>query len=321
MGLFMYYHSTSYATVGLLLVVFGSKSLLMKCSNELTDPKGYKQIVDVTVAVCVMTIVDNLLSPERASDLAKKAFNEAYTPIIAALDALFDKDETSVRQQEGTLIRSINKAQSLGDESSLEPRFWRNPWPRTSFEVAVKCLGSLRFSMNSLEITALHVSPDGARMKKEEFMKAIGLESFRKQGGVKDLLILYATAVMKAIEASLSDNASHDIFKIRMKKLAKLDTYKFDFDRQQSAKEKVSHLKSVGKTEASELNLCYQTAGLWEEAVSQFSDELNRTIASVKFSPREKSLSEDAYADFCMIVESLKSMFTELDNVLRTLSA
>jgi hypothetical protein len=326
MGLFMYYHSTSYATVGLLLVVFGSKSLLLKCSNELTDPKGYKQIVDVTVAVCVMTIVDNLLSPERASDLAKKAFHDAYTPLIEALDALFDKDQANVRQQDGTLIGLINRTQQLGDEASLEPRFWRNPWPRHSFETAVKCLSSLRFSMNSMEITALHVTRDGSRHKKAEFIQAVGLESFHKHGGVKDLLILYATGVMKAVELSLSDNASHDIFKIRMKKLAKLDLYKADFDRQLSAKEKISNLKQspdhkVVETGASAFNLCYQTAGLWEDAVSQFCDELNKTVASVKCSPREKSLSEDAYADVCMIVESLKSMFTELDNVLRTLSA
>jgi uncharacterized membrane protein YgaE (UPF0421/DUF939 family) len=329
-GLFMYYHSVNYSTVGLLLVVFGSKSLLNKCSNELTDPKGYKQIVDVTVAVVVMTIVDNLLSPARASDLAKKAFHDAYMPLIASLNDLFDKKEPRVRRQMGALLRVINKAQLMGDEASLEPRFWRNPWPQTSFNVAVNCIGSLRFSMNSMEINALNdykeVGEKG-RTKKKEFMHAISLDSFMRDGGVRDLLILHCAGVFKAVEASLGDNATHDIFKVRLTKLESLEQSKMAMDRRNSARSrvigrKISSLEDIG---SADVTLCHETACLWEEALDEFAEELNLTIPELEKSgeltPRAKSLSEDVYADVCMIVESLRSMFTELDTVLRTISA
>merc|ERR1719399_181760 len=54
MGLFMYFHSTNYSTVGLLLAVFGTQALLKPCANESTDPSGHSAIVNVTIGICVM---------------------------------------------------------------------------------------------------------------------------------------------------------------------------------------------------------------------------------------------------------------------------
>jgi hypothetical protein len=151
MGLFMYFHSTNYSTVGLLLAVFGSQALLKPCANENTDPSGQSSIVNVTVGIVVMTLVDLVLSPARASDMAIGKFQKACVAVVEAVEKLFDSSVTTIEERGSALIGVIGAAQFMGNEAALEPRYWRHAWPAAKFNRAISCLKTLRFCLDSIE--------------------------------------------------------------------------------------------------------------------------------------------------------------------------
>jgi hypothetical protein len=285
MGLFMYFHSENYGTVGLLLVVFGAQALLRPCANSDTDPSGHSLIVNVTVAICIMTIVDLLLSQARASDLAVTAFKEAAVPLRKAMDTLLDKDVTEVPERKGALAGKIASAKAMGSEAAQEPRYWRLDWPTSTFDQGIACLYALRFNVNAIEHAVLKAGKEeGMRNKTDAFQMALKLKSFSGEGGLRELLDKHYEAIMKALEDSLGDHASHDVF--------------------------VNRLGEVDNLDARE------TAGHWQASFDLFCKELNAEYKKGFASKQVLTLHDDALAEMSVFVEALKCMFVELDKVL-----
>jgi hypothetical protein len=279
-GLFLYFHSDNYSTVGLLLAVFGAQSLLRPCSNADTDPAGHGMIVNVTVAISVMTIVDIFLSPERASDKTLKSFRSAYTAVRDAMHELFDPGLETVGEKSAALPGAIGAAQSMGNEAALEPRYWRHDWPEAKFNRAISCLNNLRFCLNSMK--NIVVNREG--QKSEVFKHALELDAFKI---LASDLEKHTMKVMEAVEMSCQDRYdSDDVFLLRLKEVAP---------------DKMSARKTFGGRHGL-MELC--------KALNTKKEFLQATNLD--------DISYDPLADCSLLVESLKAMFLDLDATLET---
>jgi hypothetical protein len=307
MGLFMYFHSTNYSTVGLLLAVFGAQGLLKPCANEDTVPTGFTSIVNVTVAIVVMTVVDMLLSPARASDLAKANFKKAYGDLVEALSALFDPTKEVVDKRGGALNGAIGAAESMGNEASMEPRYWRHDWPTDKYNKGIACLKTLRFCLDSIEKIMLE---DNGK-KKGVFEKAISLKAFCD---LKEILLTHTTKVMETVEQAVQDIAaegvtSYDVF---------VET---------------ARLKGIDKEEM-KARQTFDT--VWRDALEAVFKALNVELFGEKADPSRtffssggskpapeklEDISEGPLAECSLLVESLKAMFEDLDATLETLAS
>jgi hypothetical protein len=336
MGLFMYYHSENYSTVGLLLVVFGTSSLLKPCANTETVPSGHSAIVNVTVAICVMTIIDILLSPARASDMALDNFKEAHLAIKQALVDLFDPDKKEIAPRRiagvtgDTLSDKINAAKSMGGEAALEPRYWRPDWQTSRFDQAISCLECLRFCVDAVENIALEGGkPTETRQKKQIFITALETDSFkgvveipdpsglsikqlqelltmlkinhdkcadrgdflalletRTGTGIKDTLVTHMAHIMKAVEHTIGDAASHDVFVDRLQEVTNL---------QASA--------TYGEVNSDEFKKFWKDMTKIAQKAPRATDDIIK----------------DPFADLSLVVEAVKAMFVSLDDTLAAL--
>jgi hypothetical protein len=277
-GLFLYFHSTNYSTVGLLLAVFGAQSLLRPCSNADTEPAGHGMIVNVTVAISVMTIVDIFLSPERASDKALKNFRSAYAVVHDAMHELFDPEVTTLSDQAAAIPDAIGAAQSLGNEAALEPRYWRHDWPEAKFNKAISCLNTLRFCMGSIQ--NIVVNREG--QKSAVFKKAINLPAFN------DLALAlshHTKTVMEAVAVSCQDRyESDDVFLLRL-------------------------------AEVSTDNMTARKTHGGDHGLTKLCEELNKNQEFLQATNLD-DISYDPLADCSLLVESLKAMFLDLDATL-----
>jgi hypothetical protein len=285
LGLFMYFHSTNFSTVGLLLAVFGSQSLLRPCANEDTDPQGHGSIVNVTVAIAVMTIVDIILSPARTSDIAKGKFKDAYGVVVEAMEQLFDPEVTILDERETSLAGAIGDAASMGNEAALEPRYWRHDWPTSKFDQAISCLRTLRFCLNSVQNIVLNKD----REKSKLFLAATALPAFSGEGGLKDKLISHAKAVMHEIDQKIEDLARDDVFEKRLLSI------KYD---------------PTGKEKSETFSARAAFGTTWEGALDKFCKAMNDGDFAKQFIQKkatEDDISKDALADCSLLIESLKA--------------
>jgi hypothetical protein len=293
LGLFMYFHSTNYATVGLLLAVFGASALCKPCANDETNPAGMSSIVNVTVAIIVMTVVDILMSPARASDIAKENFRNAYTSVLDAFEKLFDPDVKTIQERGDALVGPIGAAETMGNEAALEPRYWRHDWPTGKFDKAISCLKTLRFCVDSIESVMLN--EDGT--KKDVFIAAIKLKEFSdKATGLKTKLIGHTTKVMEEVEKQIQDLAGNDVFmerltEIQPDKLKARDTF-----------DEVWRSALIGDE---------KEAGGYYTALNAPKFR-NENIVSAK----AKDVGQDPLAECSLLVESLEAMFVVLDETL-----
>jgi hypothetical protein len=304
LGLFMYFHSENYSTVGLLLVVFGAQALMRPCSNDDTDPSGHGLIVNVTVAICIMTIIDLLLSQARASDLAIQAFEETAAQQVATMENLFGAKE-KVEKRKGGVAAKIARAQTMGNEAYQEARYWRTPWPKSRFDQGVACLRAVRFNVMAVE-TAVLGAPDAEdqQMKCKTFQAMIALKSFSGEGGLKDTLMNHYKGIMKAMVDSLGDKsmwekgtAGGDVFIKRMESLKDLE-------------EGIRSTEEGAKTGTQDWNA---EGGKFE----RFCEDLQELYAKTNSSGQQiDTLCEDALAEISTFVQSLQCIFVELDKVL-----
>jgi hypothetical protein len=309
LGLFMYFHSEQYSTVGLLLVVFGAQALMRPCSNDDTDPSGHGLIVNVTVAICIMTIVDLFLSQVRASDLAIQGLEETVKQQVQNMEKLFDDKEAKVEKRKGGVGAKIASTQSMGNEAYQEARYWRTDWPLSRFNQGITCLKAVRFNMMAIEGAVLEKpteeTPD-EQMKKELFQKVIALKSFSGEGGLKDTLLTHYKTIMKALVDSLGDasmwekgTAGGDVFIKRFEALKDLETGIRSTEDEGGAKIGTEDWNAEG--------------GKFDVFVKELNNLYKKPDAPWQ---QTDTLHDDALAEMSVFVQCLQSMFTELDSVL-----
>jgi hypothetical protein len=277
--LFVYYNSAQFGTVGLLLAVFGITSLLQGCSDEVYNPAtSYYGVINTTAGICIMCVVDTLLAPGRASQMAFTAYFAAWTPLVKQADDLFNFDKKRMPARKGALRGMIAHAAALGDCAYEEPRYWRAPWPVETFGRAVEALSTLRFTLASLEAGVTQMKDSGEAAKEDHFLLVLKMDSFEV---VKTLLRQRFADTKANLEKALANETGASLMSF-----------------------------SQSQNLSSDLGEKHATA---KKALDTFATEFNKQ--KHRELPADGTLEDDPIADISILSESLHAIFEELEAV------
>merc|ERR1719454_676625 len=117
-------------------------------------------------------------APGRASEMAVTAYFAAWDPLVKQSDDLFNFDKKRLPPRKGALRGLIAGADAMGKEAYEEPRYWRAAWPTATFERAVTCLSTLRFTLAALEGGVTNIVSGGEAKKEDHYLRVLEMESF-----------------------------------------------------------------------------------------------------------------------------------------------
>lgn len=130
-GLFVYFHSRTFSTVGVLAAAFGASTLLgVSCGHP--DAIGKRSTFDGLMMNCVAFMItmlmDSFFHSNRASDLAYRKLDACYNEIYQSYKSLLDPQEKKVIFRSAQARKLLFEAKQMNEEAALEPRFWRIRW-------------------------------------------------------------------------------------------------------------------------------------------------------------------------------------------------
>lgn len=180
-SMYVYYASEEYSYVGCLVGAFGANALCQGCGRNPNTMKTLYLIMEQNaVGIAVLTVVDLIFAPERASDLANHQMSQVEAhggkkgqmgnlPLLQyGLATALNLDPTPVEEEDAfqqygrvvqperfsdwnrKAIRQIRNATNLCDEAEAEPRYMRRPWPRKFYEDANMVCQGLRTDIIAL---------------------------------------------------------------------------------------------------------------------------------------------------------------------------
>jgi len=277
--LFIYYNSAQFGTVGLLLAVFGVTSLLQGCSDEVYNPAtSYYGVINTTGGICIMCVVDTIFAPGRASEMALQAYFAAWDPLVKQSDDLFNFDKKRLPPRKGALRGLIASAATMGGEAYEEPRYWRAPWPTATYNRAVSCLSTLRFTLASLEGGVTNVKASGEAAKEDHFLDVLKMDSF--------------DVIRKCLRSRFDE--TH----VNLEKALTNETG--------------ASLMNFSQSQMLSSDLA-EKHGVAMKAIDDFTAEFNKQ--KHKDLADGETLEDDPIADMSILVESLKAVFAELEAV------
>jgi len=277
--LFIYYNSAQFGTVGLLLAVFGVTSLLQGCSDEVYNPStSYYGVINTTGGICIMCVVDTIFAPGRASEMAVEAYFSAWDPLVKQADQLFSFDVKRLPPRKGAMRGMIAGAATMGGEAYEEPRYWRAAWPTTTYDRAVSCLAALRFILASLEAGVTTEKQNGETAKEDHFLDVLKMDTF--------------DSVRKCLKS-------------------RFDETKANLDRALN-NETGASLMNFSQSQMLSSDLA-EKHGVAMAAIAAFVQDFNSQ--KHKDIEGDETLEDDPIADMSILVESLKSIFSELEAV------
>lgn len=280
--LYMYYHSDNYSTVGLLLAVFANGSMLQGCSDEIFDPTvAYYGIINTVSGISIMAVFDMILAPDRASNMAMRSYAQASQPLIAMADELLDSKVVTLAPRKGAIRGLIAAANSLNNQASLEPRYWRGDWPTSTYAAGTHALTCLRFNLATIDY-ALVDATGVARPKAPHFLKASVMPEF------EELRVLLAEQ-MHFIEDQMAKCLDKEVI---------VDVFDDDNmpDEALQSTDKEEHMREKLKA--------------WADAVS-----LNKDVMKPEEDGKSSfaSLEDDPVADMCILYGCMVNIISELE--------
>lgn len=287
--MYMYYHSDNYSTVGLLLSIFANGAMLQGCSDEIFDPTiAYHGIINTVSGITIMAIFDMLLAPDRSSNIARRCYQDASEPLKNMADELFDASITTLAPRKGAIRGLIAKANTMNDQAALEPRFWREEWPSSTYSACCNALTSLRFNMATVDYALVDKCGD-ERPKAPHFLASTKMAEF------EELRIKFKEQ-MNFIGEQMDKVLANEVIE---------DVFEEDYVVEDS-------LKSTNEEEAMREKL-----RAWAVAVSKNAEVLKEEEDKKSdFS----SLEDDPIADMCILYGCLENMITQLENAHEALA-
>jgi len=175
-------HSAAGASAGLLAAYFGATGMMEECTEEVYTVldvlgRSYYMIINSLTAVLLCFVVDSVLAPESASQLAVRACGEAWRCLAEALADILDPRVLEVRLHAPELARRLRAAEALGRQAEREPRYWRLPWRGALFGDGLQSALRLRMSLCGMECSAVEGGRFGAG-KAEKLRRFTSLPSF-----------------------------------------------------------------------------------------------------------------------------------------------
>ncbi|CAE7477131.1 unnamed protein product, partial [Symbiodinium pilosum] len=155
-GLFVYFHSRAYSTVGVLAAAFGAYTLLGHSCNQLdSENVGKRTTFDAMamncIAVMITFCVDFFFQADRASDLAYNLLDQCWQEIHDSLAGMFDPQVNVVAFRSARAKELLMSATQMGEEANLEPRFWRTIWHHELFTGVCRATDALIVATAALE--------------------------------------------------------------------------------------------------------------------------------------------------------------------------
>jgi hypothetical protein len=277
--LFIYYNSAQFGTVGLLLAVFGVTSLLQGCSDEVYNPAtSYYGVINTTGGICIMCVVDTLFAPGRASEMAVAAYFAAWDPLVKQSKDLFDFDKKRLPPRKGALRGLIAGADAMGKEAYEEPRYWRAAWPTATFDRAVTCLSTLRFTLAALEGGVTNMKANGEAAKEDHFLEVLKMDSFET---IKKCLMSRFDETKVNLDKALNNETGASLMNFSQSQMLSSDL---------AEKHSVA-MKTI------------------DDFVVEFNKQKHRDL------PEDGTLEDDAIADMSILTEALRAIFSELEAV------
>merc|ERR1740138_1390411 len=111
--------------------------------------------------------------------MAMRAYAAASAPLIVMSDELLDPTKDKLAPRKGAIRGLVASANSLNNEASLEPRYWRGEWPTSTYAAGTHALTCLRFNLATIDY-ALVDTGGSARPKAPHFLKAAVMPEFEE---------------------------------------------------------------------------------------------------------------------------------------------
>lgn len=287
--MYMYYHSDNYSTVGLLLSIFANGAMLQGCSDEIFDPTiAYHGIINTVSGITIMATMDIILAPDRSSNMAMIAYQKASEPLSVMADELFDAKVTALAPRKGAIRGLIAAAEGMNNQASLEPRFWREVWPRSTYAAGCNALTALRFNMATIDYALVDVSGD-ERPKAPHFIASSKMTEFEE-------LRLKFKARLHFIQDQMAKCLEHEQM---------VDVFAEDYE------------VEAALTSTSEEDQMREQLKVWAVAVSKNPDVLKEEEDTKStFS----SLEDDPIADMCILYGCMENMIAQLETAHEALA-
>jgi len=205
-SLYVYFSSDDFGYVGCLVGAFGASAISQGCGRSPNTIKSLYLVMEQNaVGIALLTLVDLVFAPERASDLANRRMclepsaskrqNDilGMLPLLqhglaGALDLDLQAEEAPTQhipqmQKEGfgewnmKAIRQLRQSMRLCDEAYAEPRYMRRPWPYKLFADVVMVCQGLRVDIIALtdamgaQVAAQRGRSDNFFNENQEFRK------------------------------------------------------------------------------------------------------------------------------------------------------
>lgn len=289
--MYMYYHSDNYSTVGLLLSIFANGAMLQGCSDEIFDPTiAYHGIINTVSGITIMAIMDMILAPDRASNMAMRAYQDASDPLTKMADDLFDAETTTLEPRKGAVRGLIGKAQDTNVQASLEPRFWREEWPFSTYAAGCNALTALRFNLATVDY-ALVDQVEDTRPKAPHFIASTKMEEFK---ALRNMFLMRLKWVQEHMAECLENEVISDVF---------------DEDEEERMRAKLADKNPEEEMRAKLTE--------WAVAVSK-NPEVMKEEEDTKSS--FNSLEDNPIADMCILYGCLDNMITQLNTAHEALA-
>ena len=210
--------------------------------------------------------------------LFRSAYFAAWDPLVKQSDDLFNFDKKRLPPRKGAMRGLIASAATMGGEAYEEPRYWRAPWPTATFDRAVSCLSTLRFTLAALEGGVTNLKSSGEAAKEDHFLDVLKMETFDV---VRKCLRPRFDETKTNLERALNNETGASLMNFSQSQMLSSDL----------AEKHGVAMKAIA------------------DFVEEFNKQKHRDLAE------DGTLEDDPIADMSILVESLKAMFSELEAV------
>jgi hypothetical protein len=223
---YIYYSSSAFGYIGCLIAAFGVPTLTYPCAatasasaalaaDNVFQVASFTKIVNSTIAIIVLTLVDLALAQDRASTIGRDKIKHSFLAIDAGLQGVFaprhrkgekagavksghvkprplieltaaakakaagKKWKTFVetgQRAPGLISDLLGQATFFGGQAALEPRYWMAPWPTVYYNGLVRSGYLIRADLLQIERALL----DSKGKYSDIFGKFRDSESFGK---------------------------------------------------------------------------------------------------------------------------------------------
>lgn len=180
--MFIRFHVSEFAIMGVQMANFGGQEMLVGSCGEERNMEALDSVTVNLLAIVFLVSVDLLFARERASDMATAMAHQSWMAIKQNVLAALDVEQPEVHFTRQEMLNMLAETESLGDEASSEPRYWRTEWRAPMFSSTIKEIHDVRYALSNLEYSMSVHGQNGAPKAKyvQEILKTGSMPKFKQ---------------------------------------------------------------------------------------------------------------------------------------------